>query len=211
MVLFALHAHSLPAEQALCPLASYASQQLKRPAVKHQQHSTCSCPLEPACCLLWYDKAVVILPAWSAACRDPAVKDGPWRAIDAGLVKAAQEDAQAGAAAATAAAQVQQQGSSLVLLGQTSQQLAALAQSMGQPAYRGQQLADGILKGAKRIAGEACLQDNVHPVQLPGNGWGAPCSSLVGFCASLQHDEGMRVVRKCTCLAAARLLLKRRQ
>jgi 23S rRNA (adenine2503-C2)-methyltransferase len=38
-----------------------------------------------------------------------------------------------------------------VLLGKSAQQLAELAQQLGQPAYRGKQLLDGILRGAHSI------------------------------------------------------------
>lgn len=94
--------------------------------------------------------------------RNPAVKDGPWNEIDAQLVEAAQQDAQLLPSSPTAAVaavedhvqqQQQQQQIDLsghVLLGQSVEQLSQLAQQLGQPAYRGKQLLDGILKGAHR-------------------------------------------------------------
>ncbi|KAF8066346.1 rlmN [Scenedesmus sp. PABB004] len=78
--------------------------------------------------------------------RDPAVRDGPWSAVDAGLVVAAQADS------AAAAAPQRVDAAGYVLLGKTPAELGALAQQLGQPAFRGQQLADGVLKGARSVA-----------------------------------------------------------
>ncbi|KAF6251294.1 hypothetical protein COO60DRAFT_1645229 [Scenedesmus sp. NREL 46B-D3] len=97
--------------------------------------------------------------------QDPAVRDGPWNAVDAGLVQAAQTQAStlhdsAGSSSTNTTSSSSATSSSsssgsgrVVLLGQTPEQLGELAKRMGQPAYRGKQLADGILKGARRIAG----------------------------------------------------------
>lgn len=93
------------------------------------------------------------------AFRDPAVKDGPWGAVDAGLVAAAQQDAEravldgadAGAAGATAAAGAGAAARGYALLGKAPEALAQLAQQLGQPGYRGTQLAQGLLRGARSI------------------------------------------------------------
>ncbi|WIA17218.1 hypothetical protein OEZ85_014098 [Tetradesmus obliquus] len=92
--------------------------------------------------------------------RDPAVRDGPWNAVDAGLVQTAQQQASAlhgsssssSSAGSSSSSSVAASSAGVVLLGQTAEQLGELAKSMGQPAYRGKQLADGVLKGAKRVA-----------------------------------------------------------
>jgi hypothetical protein len=82
------------------------------------------------------------------------VRDGPWNAVDAGLVQTAQTQASTlHASSSTSSSTDAKNTPGMVLLGQTAEQLAQLATSMGQPAYRGKQLTDSILKGAKRVAG----------------------------------------------------------
>jgi hypothetical protein len=86
------------------------------------------------------------------------VRDGPWNAVDAGLVQAAQTQASSLHDSSNApSSSSSSSASKVVLLGQTHEQQGELAKSMGQPSYRGKQLADGILKGARRIAGGACV------------------------------------------------------
>ena len=59
-----------------------------------------------------------------------------------------------------------------MLLGRPAEDLAELAVRFGQPAFRGQQILDGILKGAR------CVEDIPVVRRVPGegklewNGWG---------------------------------------
>ncbi|MEW5302748.1 MAG: hypothetical protein WDW38_004141 [Sanguina aurantia] len=79
--------------------------------------------------------------------RNPGIKDGVWNERDLTVVALAQRQANQAVTAKT----VDFKG--VVLLGKSVEELADLAESFGQPRYRGQQLLDGVLQGAK------CMDD----------------------------------------------------
>jgi hypothetical protein len=97
------------------------------------------------------------------------VRDGPWNAVDAGLVQAAQTQASTlhdSSSAPSSGSSSSSTASKVVLLGQTHEQLGELAKRLGQPSYRGKQLADGLLKGARRIAGGPNVSQATQPLDL---------------------------------------------
>jgi len=77
--------------------------------------------------------------------RNPGVKDGQWNKVDVAIVEVAQKDA----TGAVKSNKIDEKG--VVLLGKSVEELAELAAKYGQPKYRGKQLQDGVLKGARTI------------------------------------------------------------
>ena len=71
--------------------------------------------------------------------RSQGVKDGLWSKVDSGLVDLALKDMKSS------------DKSELILLGKSAQDLSALAERHQQPGFRGKQLLDGVLKGARSI------------------------------------------------------------
>ncbi|GBF88492.1 hypothetical protein Rsub_01205 [Raphidocelis subcapitata] len=92
------------------------------------------------------DGAAGGVPTATFVPRDPRVVDGPWSRLDASLVTAAQADARL-AAEGTAPLKGPEQGA--VLLGQSAEALRQLAASLGHKPYRGQQVWDELLRGAR--------------------------------------------------------------
>ncbi|KAK9803300.1 hypothetical protein WJX72_009998 [[Myrmecia] bisecta] len=75
------------------------------------------------------------------------VTDGRWDQQDVQVVQEALKDAQE----VVSRRQLNKKGSAQVLLGRTVEELAEIAKASGQPAYRGKQLHDGLMHGARSV------------------------------------------------------------
>ena len=84
-------------------------------------------------------------PAPSLPPRAPRITDGRWDKHDDAAVRQALEDA------SKITRQAAKLGGGEVLLARTLEDLQALAAADGQPAYRGTQLRDGVLRGARQL------------------------------------------------------------
>lgn len=137
--------------------------------------------------------------------RNPRVSDGPWGRVDDTLVRAAQKDARDAAQEVVLTGKPE---AGTVLLGQSKEQLQALAVSLGQPQYRGTQVYDHLMatarnpgaRGAKSIAELATVPQELRD-RLEGLGAKTGRSvvhhSVASPCGTrkllLQLDEGRLV------------------